>query len=319
MAPAQLDAPYRRRSMSMRWWSLPEANVVGALLLLLAPAVNATDQDHRLITRYPGSTVLKHDAKDFDRYRLVVGLEPKGMKFKAEEVQGTTTRIVYENPAERSTVEIFRNYRQALERADAEMLFSCEIDACGPAYARGRWNRENGLFTATDGDPRYLAARVGEGDATAYVAVMVGKARTQLDIVETKVMDEGLIAVDPSALARTIEAVGSVRIYGIHFDVDKADIRPESTQTLEAIAQLLRTKPELSLFVVGHTDTTGALEHNLKLSDARARAVVAALTDRYGIAGTRLDAHGVGPLAPVAPNTTEAGRQQNRRVELVAR
>jgi outer membrane protein OmpA-like peptidoglycan-associated protein len=290
-----------------------------AVLLVLAGVARAADQDHRLITRYPGSTVQRRDTKDFDRYGLVVGLEPKGMKFKTEEVQGTTTRIVYENPPDRSTVEIFRNYRQALERADAEILFSCEIDACGPAYARGRWNRENGLFAATDGDPRYLAARVGSGNATAYVAVMVGKARTQLDVVETTVMDEGLIAVDPSALANTIESAGSVRIYGILFDVDKADIRPESTQTLEAIATLLRSKPELSLFVVGHTDTTGALEHNLKLSDARARAVVAALTGRYGIAGARLDAHGVGPLAPVAPNTTDAGRQRNRRVELVAR
>jgi len=295
----------------MRWWSF--------MVVMVATAAAAADQDHPLITRYPGSTIQKRDAKDFDRYRLVVGLEPRGMKFKTEEVQGTTTRIVYENPADRSTVEIFRNYRQALERADAEILFSCEVDACGPAYARGRWNRENGLFAATDGEPRYLAARVGTGDATAYVAVMVGKARTQLDVVETKVMDEGLIAVDPTALAKAIESAGSVRIYGILFDVDKAEIRPESKQTLDAIAELLRAKPELSLFVVGHTDGTGALDHNVKLSDARARSVVAALIGRYGIAATRLDAHGVGPLVPVAPNTTDAGRQQNRRVELVAR
>jgi outer membrane protein OmpA-like peptidoglycan-associated protein len=297
--------------MPMRWWSF--------MVVMVATVAAAADQDHPLITRYPGSTIQKRDAKDFDRYRLVVGLEPRGMKFKTEEVQGTTTRIVYENPADRSTVEIFRNYRQALERADAEILFSCEVDACGPAYARGRWNRENGLFAATDGEPRYLAARVGTGDATAYVAVMVGKARTQLDVVETKVMDEGLIAVDPTALAKAIESAGSVRIYGILFDVDKAEIRPESKQTLDAIAELLRAKPELSLFVVGHTDGTGALDHNVKLSDARARSVVAALIGRYGIAATRLDAHGVGPLVPVAPNTTDAGRQQNRRVELVAR
>jgi outer membrane protein OmpA-like peptidoglycan-associated protein len=122
-----------------------------------------------------------------------------------------------------------------------------------------------------------------------------------------------------AALARGLEQSGSVRIYGILFDVDKAEIRPESKPTLAAIAELLRAQPGLSIFVVGHTDSTGALDHNVKLSAARARAVAAALGRDFGIAAGRLDAHGAGPLAPVAPNTTEEGRQLNRRVELVAR
>jgi outer membrane protein OmpA-like peptidoglycan-associated protein len=110
-----------------------------------------------------------------------------------------------------------------------------------------------------------------------------------------------------------------VRIYGILFDFDMADIKPESKPALDAIATLLKTQANLSIFVVGHTDAKGTLDHNMQLSQARAKAVVAALTGQYGIAASRLDAHGVGPLSPVAPNTTEEGRQQNRRVELVAR
>jgi len=82
---------------------------------------------------------------------------------------------------------------------------------------------------------------------------------------------------------------------------------------------LLKEQADLSIFVVGHTDSTGELAHNLRLSEARAAAVVKALTSRYGIAGARLDPHGAGPLAPVAPNASEEGRQQNRRVELVNR
>jgi OmpA-OmpF porin, OOP family len=300
------------------------ARILLALAMLSFPSAipaisSAADEDHALVTRYPGSKVQKHDVRDFAGYTLVTGLEaPKG-DLKGRDLEGRLTRIVYENPPDRSTLEIFRNYEEALTKAGGEILFRCELDACGPAYARSAWGRFNGLFAASDGDPRYLAARVAQGDAEAYVAVMVGKRRTQLDVLEAKAMDRGLVAVDPGQLAKDIESAGTVRLYGILFDFDKADIRPESKPALDAIAEMLRGKPELSLFVVGHTDSKGELAHNLDLSRARARAVVGALTGAYGIAAGRLDPHGVGPLAPLASNATEAGRQQNRRVELVAR
>lgn len=288
------------------------------LLALAAPGL-AAEQDHPLVTRYPDSTITAHSAKEFDTYQLVVGLDPAKMSFTGQPLEGQLTRIVYSNPPARSTLEIFRNYREALEKAGAEIVFSCELDTCGKAYARSAWGRFNNLFVAADGDPRYLAARLAQGAAQAYVAVMVGKQRTQVDVVEVKAMDRGLVAVDPAALAKDLESAGSARIYGILFDVDKATIRPESKPALDAIAALLKAEPKLSLFVVGHTDMTGGLQHNLQLSTARARAVTAALVTDYGIAANRLDAHGVGPLAPVATNATDAGRQLNRRVELVAR
>jgi outer membrane protein OmpA-like peptidoglycan-associated protein len=62
---------------------------------------------------------------------------------------------------------------------------------------------------------------------------------------------------------------------------------------------------------------TGALDANLALSRARAEAVVQALVAGHGVAASRLEGHGVGPLAPVATNGTEKGRARNRRVELV--
>lgn len=311
VAPPSVSRAGRRCSMRA-------AAMAGLMLLGLAPAAGA-QSDHALISRYPGSTLTKQDAKEFDQYRLIVGLDLKSMTFETRDVEGALTRIVYTNPAARSTLEIFRNYRGALDGAGAEILYTCEEHACGPGYARSKWGQTNGLFAASDGDPRYVAARVTRGQAQAYVAVMVGKQRTQVDVVEVKAMDKGLVAVDPAALARGLEKNGSVRIYGILFDVDKAEIRPESKATLAAIADLLRAQPGLSIFVVGHTDSTGALDHNFKLSAARARAVTAALGRDFGIAAARLDAHGAGPLAPVAPNTTEDGRQLNRRVELVAR
>jgi outer membrane protein OmpA-like peptidoglycan-associated protein len=294
------------------------SGVAAAVAVLLAGPLQAAE-DHPLVSRYPNSKIDQHSVKDFAAYKLAVGLATEKMTFKGQPVEGRLTRIVYTNPPNRSTLEIFRNYRQALTAAGAEILYECEVDGCGPAFARSAWGRFNGLFAASDGDPRYLAARLAKGDVQAYLALMVGRQRTQLDVVEVKAMDTGLVAVDPAALARDLEKSGSVRIYGIYFDVDESDIRAESKPALDAIAELLKAQPGLSIFVVGHTDSTGALPHNLQLSTARAGAVVAALTRDYGIAAARLDAHGVGPLAPVAPNTTDEGRQQNRRVELVAR
>jgi OmpA-OmpF porin, OOP family len=297
-----------------------QASLAGALACMVClTSTWAAEEDHPLISRYPESTVKSRTVEDFASYRLIKGQDTKGKELVTEPVEGRLTRLVYENPAGRSTLEIYRNHRQALEAAGAEVIYSCEEKACGPAYTSSRWNQTNGLFAASDGDPRYVAARLTKGEATAWVAVMVGKRRTQVDVVESSAMDTGLVAVDADALARGIEETGTVRVYGILFDFDKAEIRPESAPTLEAIGKLLQAKPDLQIFVVGHTDSTGAFDHNMRLSAARARSVVSALTARHGIAGSRLDAHGVGPLAPVAPNTTDAGRKQNRRVELVAR
>lgn len=75
---------------------------------------------------------------------------------------------------------------------------------------------------------------------------------------------------------------------------------------------------ELKLFVVGHTDSAGGFESNMRLSRDRAAAVAQSLVSNHGIAATRLTAHGVGPLAPVANNGTDEGKAKNRRVELVA-
>jgi outer membrane protein OmpA-like peptidoglycan-associated protein len=125
--------------------------------------------------------------------------------------------------------------------------------------------------------------------------------------------------MDAAVLQQNITRDGRVSVYGIPFDSDKADIKPESKAALAEIARLLNNLPDLRIFVVGHTDMTGDVTRNQSLSEARAEAVVRALVAEHGIAQYRLEAFGVGPLAPVATNSTEQGRVRNRRMELVAR
>jgi len=118
-------------------------------------------------------------------------------------------------------------------------------------------------------------------------------------------------------MANDISATGHFAVYGIYFDTDKAEIKPESEPALAEMAKLLKSKPALNVFIVGHTDNTGTFEHNLKLSLDRATAVVNALAGQHGIAAVRLKPWGVASLAPIASNSTEDGRAKNRRVELV--
>ena len=115
-----------------------------------------------------------------------------------------------------------------------------------------------------------------------------------------------------------ITTTGKVNLYGIFFDFDKYVPRPESKPTLDEIAKLLGTKPNLRLRIVGHTDNRGTPDYNLNLSRRRAAGVVATLTGQYGINTGRLSSDGAGLTQPIAPNEDDVGRAKNRRVELIA-
>ena len=129
---------------------------------------------------------------------------------------------------------------------------------------------------------------------------------------------QATISLDGSvALAKAFASQRRVRIYGIHFDVDSAQIQPRSEDTIAQIAQVLVANRDWKMRVEGHTDSDGGAVYNQALSVRRARAVVADLVTRYHIAPARLTSAGFGLTRPVAPNTTEAGKALNRRVELV--
>ncbi len=292
--------------------------ILGIIFCSLSIAtVSAADQtDHPLLTRYPGTEVISKKVEAYGEYKLMVGFDEKHQHV-AKALEGKLTRIVYRSPKERSTLEVFRNYQKALKTAGAKTIFTCEMDECGPGYTRSLWNRFNGLFTASDGDPRYLSAELKTDTAQVYIGLMVAKTRSQLDIVEMKPMQEGLVTLDAKALEKGIIEDGKVSVYGILFDTDKALIKAASKPALTAIAELLNNNEALNVYIVGHTDMTASLSHNKTLSQQRAQAVVTALINDYKITATRLEAHGVGPLSPVASNKNEAGKSKNRRVELV--
>ena len=111
------------------------------------------------------------------------------------------------------------------------------------------------------------------------------------------------------------EARTPVVLRGVTFETGRSALKPDSYTILDIVAASLVANPDIKIEIAGHTDNTGAVATNTRLSQARANAVRAYLASK-GVAPERMVAKGYGPTQPVAPNTTPAGRAQNRRVEL---
>ena len=125
------------------------------------------------------------------------------------------------------------------------------------------------------------------------------------------------IAAGGKDLYKALEATGRVTAEGIFFDTNSDRLRPESEPVLKQIGDMLAQHQEMKLGIEGHTDNVGAAAANQALSEKRAAAVKAYLVQKFQVDAARLSSQGFGPTKPVAPNDDEAGRQQNRRVELV--
>jgi OOP family OmpA-OmpF porin len=103
----------------------------------------------------------------------------------------------------------------------------------------------------------------------------------------------------------------------IQFDYNKATIKPESHGLLDEIVSVIKENPHIKkISIEGHTDADGSYNYNLKLSDDRSASVMKYLTD-HGIDPSRLASRGFGEAKPIAANDTDAGKEQNRRVEFL--
>ena len=111
------------------------------------------------------------------------------------------------------------------------------------------------------------------------------------------------------------EARQPLVLRGVTFETGRSALRPDSYTILDLVATSLMNNPDINVEISGHTDNTGASTTNLRLSQSRADAVRAYLASK-GVPPERMVAKGYGAAQPIAPNTTPAGRAQNRRVEL---
>ncbi|MHB8624299.1 MAG: OmpA family protein [Sulfuricaulis sp.] len=126
------------------------------------------------------------------------------------------------------------------------------------------------------------------------------KLETQLKELNAKQTERGLV----------------ITLGDVLFDTNKAELKSGGTRSLQKLADFLKQYPQRTAQIEGYTDNRGNAEHNQKLSDRRANAVRVSLMD-MGVSSDRITSHGNGDASPVASNDTAAGRQMNRRVEIM--
>ncbi len=281
----------------MKHWKTRIHLLVG-LMLALCPAAFAQEdakgcKDHPLFTRMEGFYIARCSQEDFGAETFI---DPETIKKVNIEGQKYIIDYGFKKGFEKrySRLQISRNYMNAM------------IKIGGTAYENHpQWPDSTYMKLVKDGKEVWAAFWQGYAGIAGRLCIIVKKAMTQEIAADAKFMAEG------------INTTGHVAIYGIYFDFNKAEVKPESESALKEITRFLQQNPKLKLYVVGHTDNAGSLDYNMKLSQQRAEAVVKELVSKYKIAPDRLKAGGVGPLAPVATNDTEEGKAKNRRVELV--
>jgi outer membrane protein OmpA-like peptidoglycan-associated protein len=309
---------------------------LGALLLLACDPSGLAGQ--AILSGFEGSTELGSYRADFDRLAYARSLERDA---PVEAVEGALLSRLFEKPDGRSNLEVFRSYERELTAGGFDIHFASALGSPmsfrlkqiydpphTPSFRQRVYAKSDGsgrvgaldlAFVVGAADHYLVASRTAAGEER-WVAVLLSRSRPfyMVEELTLEAMEEGTVTLNLETLRSEIAASGKIAIYDIHFATGSAEIEARSADALTVIATYLQ-ETSGGFYIVGHTDDTGSLESNMRLSDARAAAVKQALVETHGVDPSRLETRGVGPLAPVSSNSDESGRGLNRRVEIVQR
>ena len=315
--------------------------VLGSTTIALHAADIAGSSDHPLVGRFEGSSIVGYQVSEYEEAAVIDGrFSPLSTDTRAGQgfrtLEGRIVLIYYALPEGRSTLQVLRNYERSLRAKGFSMLFAC-ASADGSCFETDR--PEGGyLLGQAVGDPhalprlmtdyvhnwfaqgRYLLARLDRPEGAVYASLTLGEsARGNVAIVrviETKDMEtDKIVFITAAEMQQSIGQTGKVALRGIQFEAKSERIVPASQPTLDEIAKLLASKPELKLKVVAHGDEAATTEPDRALASRRAQSIVGALIGAHGIAPDRLVA---GIAASSDSNNSESGANKNRSVELVA-
>lgn len=330
--------------------------LAAAFLAPLCPAKDAAgSKDHPALKRIEGSEIIWSKTSKFDEYSIP--LEQVQFDYdkqtykptKTEKAEGARTTLYYKLPGETSTLEAVKQYEADLKPAGFETLFTAANDKLDDGFNRfitqtfptvkgtkgleylHEFNHDEQRFMALKGTGKsgntlyvtlyaFVLQDVGTGFDELRDAHQLDKGQTivRVDVLETKAMEARMTVVKAAEITSSIEQTGRIAIYGVLFDTGKADLKPESADSLAEMAAAIKATPGKKYLIVGHTDNAGDFALNQTLSKNRAAAVTAALTKNHGVPAAAMIPVGVGMAAPTASNADEAGRAKNRRVEIVA-
>src|ERR1700681_3612968 len=258
---------------------------VASSIFMAATVADAADlpqsKDTEGFRRFEGSEIIHYAASPHEQYFLARGEGAIGAGFeKQERVEGPTVRVVYKAPLGTTSAEIFRNYEQMLTDLGFAETFKLDSGALYALSAKdfqqrfyfqanyaARPDHEDTPFQDADSQ-YYLTARLVRDGQAVNVAVFVaesggldwqepgvkqpivirlGQPVIGLDVISSRQADYRPVEVKAPEMAKALSATGKIDIYGIFFDTDRTELKPESRATLEELAKLLKSDPSLTI------------------------------------------------------------------------
>ncbi|MEM9523249.1 MAG: OmpA family protein [Pseudomonadota bacterium] len=280
----------------------------------------------------PSNAVLNAELREeFTSHRLPVAVWKSG-EVPHIRTEGPVFRRAWQvRDDARSTLQLLAPLRDQLLEADFDILFECEARECGGFDFRFGIDILPEPDMHVDlGDYRFLSARRMGPDRPEYVSLIISRSADEgfVQITRVNISDPPppvrSTKSAPSAvptfglLAERLNAKGAAVLDDLVFDAGSASLKEGHVYpSLAELAQYLKVNTETAILLVGHTDAKGGLEANIRLSRQRALSVATRLSADYGVPPSRLQAEGIGFMAPRADNLTKEGRAKNRRVEVV--
>lgn len=275
-----------------------------------------------------GSRLVSDRGSVFDSYELPVAGFAEG-SVRTRSFEGRVDRQSWRIESSAiTTLQLLDPLRQQLSSAGFEVVFECDAPACGGFDFR--FDIE--VIPAPDmyvdiRDYRFLAA---EKDRQA-ISLIISRSRTAgfLQIIQVSPVQDAALSVSaagglpeveeavPEVLSDRLRAAGHYVLSDLRFQTGTTDLGDATYSSLEMLAEFLQANPSAEIALVGHTDATGELETNIGLSKRRAASVRERMITVHGVAADRIQAEGMGYLAPRASNLTDEGRALNRRVEVI--
>jgi OOP family OmpA-OmpF porin len=300
-----------------------------AFLLILAGPAGAVEFNLPATAR---QTVVRDTGPDI--YDAPVGVFENG-KVAMVTLEGSVQRAAWRLDSPGLTpFQVMRPLREQLVAAGFEVALDCRDVVCGGfdfrfaaetlpgpnMYVNIRaFQFVTGLRTV-DGDLREAVTILASTSTTsAYVQIIrAGTAeKAPLSVTTEAALPVGAGAVESGDLSAALLGKGHSVLGDLDFETGSSSLGQGPFESLAALAAFLQNRPDLRVALVGHTDTVGGLDANITVSRARAGSVRQRLIDRHGVDAARMDAEGMGYLAPLASNLEDTGREQNRRVEVV--
>lgn len=305
-----------------------------ALLCLLPGLARAITLD------MPANATLQaEEATSPDSYAMPTGpWTPAGMPILT--ASGQVRQQAWQiDAAGLTTLQMLQPLRDQLENAGFDILFTCRDEGCGGFDFRFATPVLPAPAMHVDlGDFRFLAASRTADDQTELLSLLVSRTSqagfVQIITAGTATAPTLAAAAAPALrgditgdlapdntvigdLVSVLQQNGRAVLSDLAFETGSAELGDAPFASLQILADYLRANPDITIALVGHTDAVGSLDGNIALSKRRAGSVLERLATTYGVPRRQMEAEGMGYLSPVAPNLTEAGREANRRVEVI--